>query len=260
MHQGLGVESKQRQLLQWSLALFCVFFSVQLAWSAEAEDASRGPASVSEQGDTEYSFQWLDPDKKIYVLQNRKFQKANRLMISALVGRGITGTYKSSFNLDPRLSYYFTEDWGFELHYSKLFNSDSVTLRNLIATGSTIIPNIREITDHYGVTLNWSPWYAKINVFNQILYFDWFFSAGAGMVNLRIDTRTDANDPSSFVTASSTAFYLGTGHLFHVSRSFIIRMDILGTIYNAEAVSNSKNEESAWVSNFSFNLGVALKL
>ena len=32
--------------------------------------------------DEEYNFKWLDPDKKVYVLQNRKYRKALRPFFS----------------------------------------------------------------------------------------------------------------------------------------------------------------------------------
>ena len=43
---------------------------------AERAPAASGDGSNS---DDEYNFNWLDPEKKIYVLQNRKYLKANRL-------------------------------------------------------------------------------------------------------------------------------------------------------------------------------------
>ncbi len=217
---------------------------------------SRGLASSESEG--EYSFRWLDPDKKIYVLQNRKYRKSRHLLVSALFGRGLNGTYRSSFNIDPRLSYYFTEELGFEVFYSHFLNSETSTYQNLVAASPTTLPNIREVTGMLGVNFKWVPWYSKINVFNEILYFDWFFSIGLGKVNLRVDTRSSSTASSTYVQQSPLGLFLGMGQMFHVSESFLIRLDLLGAIYKAEAVS--KNETSASVSNFNFSIGAGLKL
>ena len=45
--------------------------------------------------DDEYNFSWLDPDKKIYVLQNRKYRKAGRVMFSGMLPRERDRTSKS---------------------------------------------------------------------------------------------------------------------------------------------------------------------
>ena len=56
----------------------------------KSSGASRGIASTDrkiaseEKGDSdddEFNFSWLDPDKKVYVLQNRKYRKKNRFAI-----------------------------------------------------------------------------------------------------------------------------------------------------------------------------------
>ncbi len=256
MRQGIGLSL----FVTFSFLFFAqpLFAQEQMVVEETDTEINRSPAASGVSTKGEYSFRWLDPDKKIYVLQNRRYRKANHFIVSAMFGRGLTGTYKSSFNVDPRMTYYFSEIWGVELFYSKFFNSDSNTLTNLQAAAPTALPNIREITSQFGINMHWSPWYSKINVFNTVLYFDWFFSLGVGKIDLQIDTRTAAADPSVFVISNPLAVYLGTGQIFHVSRSFLARIDFLGTIYKAEAVS--KGEESAWVSYFSFNLGVGLKL
>src|SRR6478609_7348924 len=65
----------------------------------------------------EYNFNWLDPDKKIYVLQNRRYEKAGKIMISAMIGPGLSNPYRDVVSIDPRIAYYFNETWGIELFY-----------------------------------------------------------------------------------------------------------------------------------------------
>ena len=47
--------------------------------------------------DDDYNFSWLDPDKKIYVLQNRKFRKANAAQLFLMGGMGLGETYRKAF-------------------------------------------------------------------------------------------------------------------------------------------------------------------
>ena len=117
---------------------------------------------------------------------------------------------------------------------------------------------MREVTSQLGGLVHWSPWYAKINVFNQILYFDWYFTAGAGMINARLDTRTNPNQASVFVKEDYIAGFVGTGHQYHLSKTWAVRLDFMGGFYRAEfdVASGAKT----WFSNFNFNAGVACRL
>ena len=47
----------------------------------------------------EYDFSWLDPDKKIYVIQNRKYLKAKRALVSVLGGLGLSNPYRTTYNV-----------------------------------------------------------------------------------------------------------------------------------------------------------------
>ena len=58
-------------------------------------------AAESRESD-EYNFSWLDPDKKIYVLQNRKYLKSNRLLMSVMMGPGFNNAFRSIYSIDPR--------------------------------------------------------------------------------------------------------------------------------------------------------------
>src|SRR3954465_6960282 len=91
---GIARETK----LMLCIAVIAVFWLMIVAASwGEAAEPTREPATVADrppartvdpapQADDEYSFNWLDPDKKIYVLQNRRYLKAERAELSVLVG------------------------------------------------------------------------------------------------------------------------------------------------------------------------------
>jgi outer membrane beta-barrel protein len=229
----------------------------QLGAAAPAQAADAPSARGSD--DSDYDFNWLDPDKKIYVLQNRKYTKADHALLSAMVGPGLSNSYRRTINFDPRFAYYFSENWGVEAFYTASSTSENQTFEAL-KQATTTLPVIREIRSQLGLLVQYVPWYAKINVFNQILYFDWYFSGGAGVVNSAFTAnRAASSSPLDFRTESLTGLFLGTGQQFHLSRNFIVRLDFTGTYYRAPLFGQA-GQDVSWFSNYNFGLGVGLKL
>lgn len=216
-------------------------------------DADEGNASVAP-GD-EYSFKWLDPDKRIYVLQNRRFTKANHLTATLLGGIGLSNPYRSSFQVAPRATYYINETLGIEFFYSKEFNRQNNTYQAFLLSGSQTRPAVREIRSEYGAMMQWVPWYAKINFFNQILYFDWYLSGGAGSLSSSVGVKPDGSD---FINQDHLGLYWGTGHIYHLSQSFALRLDLTGAYF--QAYNQGSTGAKVWYSNYNFGLGFGLSL
>jgi outer membrane beta-barrel protein len=244
-----------RVVKEWGVGIFFALFSVfwlMLIASTWAE------AKEVESEDSEYNFSWLDPDKKIYVLQNRKYTKAGHPMVSLMGGVGASNPYRSTFSVDPRLAYYINEMFGIEAFFTYTSNSPNNTIEALQIASPTTLPNIREIRAMMGAMVHFVPWYAKINVFNTILYFDWYFGAGASQVQSFVDTRTNKNSPSNFVQQNIPALVLSTGHLYHISQRFLARFDLTGSFYQAPI--NGLAGDNTWYSNFNFSFGLGLKI
>ena len=208
--------------------------------------------------DDSYNFSWLDPDKKIYVLQNRKYTKAGRVMVSALGGVGWSNPYRNVLSVEPRLAMYLSESFGVEVFYSKLSNSDNTTFKALNASSPTSLPLLRDIRSQFGALAHWVPWYAKINVFNQVLYFDWGFEFVAGRLEAVKRTRVGANDPFTETSDNQTAIFAGTSQQFFLSQNWSVRLDMLGAFYNATYKNNSGDK--TWFSNFQFGAGLGYRL
>jgi outer membrane beta-barrel protein len=232
--------------------------------AASEQGADRSPAGVgrapssASSGDDEYNFNWLDPEKKIYVLQNRRYQKAGHLLLSAMVGPGFSNPYRTTYNLDPRVGYFLSESWGFEGFYTFTTNSENGTYGALRAASSSALPVVREIRSQYGANLIWVPWYAKINVFNKILYFDWYFTGGAGNIHSQLDTRASASSAPAYLDQDLFSFFFGTGHIYHLSDMFQVRLDFTSAIYRAPVFGTSG--ENSWYSNYNFAIGLGLRI
>jgi len=217
-------------------------------------------ADAAETEKDEYSFNWLDPEKKIYVLQNRRYLKGGRAFLSAMVGPGVSNPYRTTLTIDPRAAYYFNETFGLEVFYTIYKNQKNSTveaLESTIGTGNTI-PVIREVTAQYGALLHYVPWYAKINVFNNILYFDWYFSAGIGQVTADLDVRDTVGDDPVFVKQQFMGFMLGTGHQYHLNESLSVRLDFGGSFY--QAPDFGETGPKSMYTNFNFGLGLGIRL
>ncbi len=239
------------------VVLFALFwlFMVGAMWS-RAANADEGASSGSSGSNDEYSFKWLDPEKKIYVLQNRRYTKTNRVLLSLLTGPGFSNAYRSTWSLQPRAAYYFSEEWGFEVFYSKVFNWQNNTYKALSSTGTTLYPVINEIRGEFGALVHWVPWYAKINVFNSIIYFDWYFAGGLGAVNHSMTTST--TNVNSFTSSDDLGLYLATGHQYHLSETFTVRLDFMGTYYRAPLTVQTGDK--VWFSNYDFTFGLGVRL
>lgn len=247
----------QRDLKEWGFRFGVITAAVlwlMLVASSWAESADAAETKDSD----EYNFTWLDPDKKIYVLQNRKFLKANHLQLSVLAGPGLSNPYRSSMVLEPRFAYYFREDFGIEAFFGNVFNSANTTYQQLQSTNPVTFPVVREINSEYGALLHWVPWYSKINVFNKILYFDWYFSGGAGQMHTTVTIPGATAGTTTTSVQDLFSLYVGTGHQYHLSQSMLFRLDFQGAFYRAPF--NGLAGDSNWFSDYRFAIGLGWQI
>lgn len=189
-----------------------------------------------------YEFSWLDPDKEVYVLQNRKFRKAGHLHLN--VGGGITtsGAFVDSTAIQGRIGYFISEDFGLEGIYSKNSGKENETARGIRnsggGTGST---PFRRIVDNYaGAMILWSPFYSKINTFNKIVYMDWIFGLGYAQLKehnnkLKIQTGYDNTETSE----THSGLMWEAGMMFYLDQSFNIRLDLTAIHYSSANISTT---------------------
>ncbi len=209
------------------------------------------------EGDT-YNFSWLDPDKEVYVLQNRKFRKSEK--IYANIGAGLTtsGAFVSSKNIQGRLGYFFKEEYGVEFLYSANSGTENETAKSVRNEGSSgSVPFRRIVDNYYGAMFMWSPFYSKINTFNSVIYVDWLF--GLGYANL-----TETNNRDEFINGATSAvptqethggFMWQAAMKFYINESFDIRLNLATVHYKAQKAAVNSTEE-AW--NTNYDLAVSL--
>lgn len=188
--------------------------------------------SVAGVGST-YDFSWLDPDKEVYVLQNKKYRK--KLRPYAQLGGGVTSTgpYVDSTVYHGRVGMFYTEDLGVEFIYTQANNTFNDYERSVRMAGA--VPFTRKIENYYGGMLTWSPFYAKLNTFNFIFYMDMIL--GAGVAKLE-DSNNKAEYGNTFdatiINETHTAGLWSVGLRLHLFEHFGLRFDVLGTHYEAQ--------------------------
>jgi outer membrane beta-barrel protein len=209
--------------------------------------------SASTDTDEEYNFSWLDPDKKIYVLQNRKYRKASKPAVFLSGGINLTNPYKTETLVLPRVSYWFLEQAGIEIFYAKSFSKDNDQLTALRNISASALPFVREHRSYYGAVFSWVPWYAKLNFFNKILYLDWAINLGLGSVETAFDQNNKANLPPNYKIENLTAVFFGTSQNYFLNKNFSVRLDLIGMTYKALGADNISSVRHT---NFDFVAGL----
>ena len=200
-----------------------------------------------------YEFSWLDPDKEVYVLQNRKYRKAGKLHVNAGGGITTSGAFVDATAIQGRLGYFFTEDFGFEGIYSKNSGEENDTAKGVRTSGgggTGTTPFRRIVDNYYGAMILWSPFYSKINTFNKIVYMDWIFGLGYAQLKeknnkLRIQLGQSYEGVETEETHSGIIWQAGMK--FYIDESFSIRTDLTAIHYSADNISTAG---SSYKSNF----------
>jgi outer membrane beta-barrel protein len=178
-----------------------------------------------------YDFLWLDPDKKVYVLQNKLFKKEHTFYADVGYGMNFTSKFQNTHALALRTGFYVHEEWAVELFYNRYTNSANEEYRNVRSL--QVEPFIRRLNSSYGAIGVWSPFYGKINTFNQIFYFDWSFGAGVGMIDAasnRLNADNSIAD-TRFDQERYTGGILKTKVKFHLREHVHVGLEYFNTYY-----------------------------
>ena len=219
---------------RYAIFIFFCWFITQpiLASAANSEDSD------------DYDFSWLDPEKKIYVVQNRKFTKAGKVEMAFSAGLGIGEPYRSRKTIMPRLAYYFNEHWGIAATVGFNANAENSNMQALKSKSADYIPSVRDVDNFMLISALWIPFYGKINLFNSVFYLDWEFLFGLGQVGTEVDLNISKKAAANVVTASYTEFHWGTGQKFFITKHWAARLDFLAQYYKAPTAYNGTLDNS----------------
>lgn len=227
----------------------------KMLWAAMLALLIASAAIASEK--SVYDFSWLDKDKEVYVLQNRKFRKDGKLYVGLNATKTLSGAFIDQLGGTVRGGYFFKEDWGFEALFSKYTGSENDTAKGVRAQST--VPFYRKFDTVMGGLVWWSPFYAKINTFNEIFYFDWMFGLGVAQIKT-LDNRNkfdlgSANE-NSLTSENSMGGMWSTAMRFHINQAWSLRLDFTGIHYNAKRNTSASAGKSQLFSNYDFGLGL----
>lgn len=218
------------------------------------------PFSIEASEKDLYDFLWLDPDKKVYVLQNKVYKKKNTFYADLNYLKSTDNAYLSSSGINLNFGYYFLEEWAFELNYTQYSNSFNDNYTNLQRINGSI-PFIRKLNRTMGASAIWSPFYGKINTFNKIIYFDWSF--GAGLQNIEAESNKDTVASSSTADSFNNESYVGASikSIFkvHATKNINIGIGFNRLMYQAPGptVKGIPGQDS-WRSQTEFMIGIGI--
>lgn len=207
-----------------------------------------------------YDFSWLDQDKEVYVLQNRKFRKVKRVYLGAMLGTQVNGAFIESNEIGIQGGFFLREDWGFEVSYSKSSGQTNKTYDGVNEQGAQAF--YRKMDSSMSAMLLWSPFYAKINTFNKIFYYDWMF--GVGLANVTtLDNRESfgASGSSEELTQETNMAPIWmTSFRFYITDNWSAEMRFEGMHLNADVArqnaSSVERTEKSWAHYYDFKLGL----
>jgi outer membrane beta-barrel protein len=197
-----------------------------------------------------YDFMWLDPDKKVYVLQNKVHKKANTVYANIGYGTGLSSNFMDTSMIHTNAGYFFTEELGVELMYTKYSNKENDAFVNLKKLNGAI-PFIRQTESNFGVLAKWSPFYGKINTFNKIFYFDWSFGLGVGKLNTKSNATSVANpaQANSYSDEKYTSVIAKTGLSLHATKNIHIGAELIMNNYKAPGPTINGNSPASKMRN-----------
>ena len=206
-----------------------------------------------------YDFSWLDPDKQVFVLQNRKFRKDGRFYLNAGYGITTSGAFVDATTIQGRVGYFFKEELGFEFLYAMNSGEENDTANSVRTSGSAgggARPFRRIVQNYMGGMVLWSPFYSKINTFNKIVYMDWIFGLGLAKIEEENNRNEVINQvDSEDLNETHTGILWNAGAKFYLDERWSIRLDLTTVHYQAKEAKSS-NPEDIWYSNY--DLAVSL--
>tara|TARA_Y100000768_G_C23991083_1_gene693140 strand:+ start:991 stop:1641 length:651 start_codon:yes stop_codon:yes gene_type:complete len=206
-----------------------------------------------------YEFLWLDPDKSVYVLQNKIYPKNKTFYLDLGYVTSMTSTFQDSFGGQLKFGYYFSEEWAIEGNYLQYTNTDNASYDNVKSLNGQV-PFVRRPLSSTTINLIWTPFYGKINTFNQIYYFDVSFGVGTGQYTAEsnLDTVIEENSKDSYSTETYTPVALKTNMKFHINKNMHVGIEFLSTNYKAKTDPQNTKKE-AWKRNndLIFSFGVS---
>jgi len=205
-----------------------------------------------------YDFLWLDPDKQVYVLQNKIYPKEKSLYIDLGYISNLSSDFEDVNGAQIKLGYYFKEEWAFEINYNQYASKTNSAYESVKIVNDTE-PFVRRMNESLSLFLIWSPFYGKINTFNKIYYFDWSFGVGTGTLKAESNLNSVRNpaNPNTFDSERYNPVQFKSNVKFHINKNLHLGVEFLNTNYEAGSPKFPGRKEWKQNNDLIFSLGVS---
>ena len=217
-------------------------------------------ASASHAGEKDlYDFLWLDPDKSVYVLQNKIYPKDQTFYADIGFVSNTSQSFQDTQGAQFKAGYYFSEEFALELDYMQYTSTDNTAFDSVgVINGAE--PFVRRPLKSTSLFLIWSPFYGKINTFNRIYYFDMSFGAGSGTYIMESSLKGNIANPTAANTYDSESFtplQLKANLKFHINQHIHLGVEYLNTNYQAATPKNPNTDKWQQSNDLIVSLGVS---
>lgn len=206
-----------------------------------------------------YEFKWLDPDKKVFVLQDKLYENAKSFYFNFGYGTQALSDFQDTTMFHFNAGYYFAEEWGLELFYSSYSNKNNNSYDAVQNGATTVLPFILKVRNSYGGLLIYSPFYAKLNTYNVISYIDWSFGLGMAHMNVAdnyVDFSNHSTTSDNYISSSKSAIAGKTQVRFFLGQYFQFNIDFFNYWMKARQPGNAGKEKYIRFNDWIFSVGM----
>jgi len=199
--------------------------------------------AFSSEGDL-YDFHWLDPDKKVYVLQNKAYPKKFKTYVGIGYLKNNSSKFQDSSGFAGYLGFNFHEEWAIEARHHQYTNKNNTDYQNILFVNGGE-PFVRKMNSLDGGLLVWSPFYGKINTFNKIIYFDLSFGVGYGQIKTQSnhESVTTVNRQTEYKNEKHDAVLSKAALAVHLNKTFSVNLEYLNSSYKGMGPNVSVGEK-----------------
>jgi outer membrane beta-barrel protein len=202
-----------------------------------------------------YEFLWLDPDKHVFVLQNKQHKKAKKFFAQASYLNAVNVDFQESNGLGASIGYHFNEQLGIAIDAHFFNNSNNKAYQNILNVTNSE-PFIRRPEQNISLNLLWTPFYGKINTFNKIFYFD--VGLGVGLSRLGMSSNLNNVRDTNIINQFDRENYLGVNSKifikFHIDNRQFIGAEFNNTSYKGLGPRGNKTVDHLRYLNFSYGV------
>ena len=196
-------------------------------------------------------------DVEIRVIKQKFFQKRMRLELGLNAGAIMNKSFIYTFMGGGDLAFHFSESISVfgEGYYGYTRNKGDC---DIIGKTFKIGPVVEQINFFAGAGLNITPIYGKYQLPNgDVIYFDWFFTGGGGIANMRSSEINCLPDDSKAALAETqTQFNFGTGQRYFIDKNLALVWQIRDIITVDPKKFDPKKTGSTLTSNLFVTLGL----